>query len=106
LAPSGDGLRKISNTPKAGEKCIVLPRADYKADGTPIFLLSLSNQYDQFVYEEFELENCSIFEDIAERSPFVKFITMVLAAFVAFCGICGSMICCSYCHLYWKYGQL
>ena len=85
-----------------------MPFPSVKADQSPVVMKDLGSfgNYDQYVYKEFELENCSIFEDIAQRSPFVKFVTMCLAAFFTFCGISGTVICCGYCHLYWKYGQL
>ena len=106
---SYNGIRSIFNSPVAGERCTIFAREEVKVDGTPVqhFVADAQgNKRVGYVDKDTVTEECSIYEDLVENSPFVKFISMLVAVFVALFAICGCLICCSYFQLETKFNEL
>lgn len=63
-----------------------------------IELFSQTGDYnlDDFIFIEYELKECSIFDDIIKRSPMVKIATAALAVCVSMLLICATCMCCSF----------
>lgn len=103
----GYGYRKIFNRALPGEKCIIYDNFETKIDGTLIDEnSSASVLHANYVLDSYSLAECSIYDDVVLQNPMVKIVTMVAAVLVSLLGICGFMICCSYCQLEARYTSL
>jgi hypothetical protein len=63
-------------------------------------------QSSLLITQSIVLEECSVYADIINQSPLVKFFTFLMALIVALIVVCGSIICCSYFQLEKKYQTL
>ena len=108
------GIRKIAYQPKDDIKCIIHPDLTELADGSQISTYKVKKSGKdyfylndiKYIYQDTEIEECSIYDDYVKNSPFVKFISMLIAVVIALLGLAALIICCSYCNLEQKYNKL
>jgi len=96
-----NGKRKVAVAPLVGERCNVFENAEFKRNGTiplQFFELAKTNKV-VYVSADVEFEECSVYDDLKKSSPFVKFMSMLVAIFTVVFFLCGLVICCNYCNL-------
>ena len=101
------GYRKKKYEPNEGEKCWIFDKDNTKPDSTSVIYYEKKQSNGiSYATGEIEVEKCSISADILSTSPFVKFMSMLLAVLIALLVVCGCFICCSYFKLENRYSQL
>jgi len=86
---------------------VIVPKQEVLDDNTRLERkISNEGRVDDFVYKEFEIGACNIFDEVMKKSPKAKIVTGLLAAFSSICCLCALCLFCTFCSLQTKFADL